>query len=95
MRDSPERGQIPNYFLVSLANSENLALCIRYTLAGFTNSRNGFWTYLEIEEGDFISFLYGAKVRNLYRVTGQVALEDAETLRPWPAVTFQKSGRTY
>lgn len=86
---------MPNYFLVSLSNRTNLDLCIRYALAGFTDSANGFWTFLEIDEGDFISFLYGARVWNLYRVKSKVALKDAQDLPPWPHVTFRRSGKTY
>lgn len=86
---------MPNYFLVSLSNRTNLDLCIKYALAGFTDSANGFWTFLEIDEGDFISFLYGARVWNLYRVKSKVALKDAQDLPPWPHVTFRRSGKTY
>src|SRR5918999_3811343 len=86
---------MPNYFLVSLSNYINLELCIKHALAGFTNSSNGFWTYLEIDEGDFISFLYGAKAWNLYRVKSKVGLKEAGTLPPWPSVTFRVSGQTY
>ena len=86
---------MPNYFLVSLSNEMNLMLCIKYALAGFTNSANGFWTYLEIEEGDYVSFLYAAKVWHLYQVKSKVALESAYHLPPWPPVTFRQSGKTY
>ena len=48
------------YFLISVSNRTNLDLCIKYALAGFTDSINGLWTFVEIQEGDFISFLYGA-----------------------------------
>lgn len=50
-----------SYFLISVSNRKNLELCIKYAMAGFTNSINGAWTFVEINEGDFISFLYGAK----------------------------------
>ncbi len=86
---------MPNYFLVSLSNRTNLDLCIKYALAGFTDSANGFWTFLEIDEGDFVSFLYGARVWDLYRVKSKVALKDAQDLPPWPHVTFRRSGKTY
>jgi len=85
----------PNYFLISVSNRKNLELCIKYALAGFTNSINGLWTYFDIEEGDYISFLYGARVRNLYKVIKKVAYKDAENLPPWPPVTFRMSGKTY
>lgn len=83
------------YFLVSVSTRAHLDLCLRYALAGFTDSANGFWTYLEIEEGDFLSFLYGAKVWNLYRVRRKVCLRNAQGLPPWPPVTFRGSGKTY
>lgn len=83
------------YFLVSVSNRTNLNLCIKYALAGFTNSINGLWTFVEIQEGDFISFLYGARVFNLYRVKYKIAYKNAEDLPPWPPVTFKMSGKTY
>ena len=85
----------PSYYLVSLSNKENLDLCIKYNLAGFTNSINGVWTYLEIGEGDYISFLYGARVHNLYQVLKKVALKNAENLPPWPQIKFKESGKIY
>lgn len=85
----------PSYFLVSLSNKTNLNLCVRYTLAGFTNSISGVWTFLEIREGDFVSFLYGAKAHNLYKVKKKEALRNAEHLPPWEPITFRVSGRTY
>lgn len=83
------------YFLISVSNRINLELCIKHGLAGFTNSSHGLWTFCEVEEGDFISFLYGARVFNLYRVREKAALRDAENLPPWPSVTFRMSGRSY
>jgi hypothetical protein len=83
------------YFLVSVSNRTNLDLCIKYALAGFTNSINGLWTFVEIQEGDFISFLYGARVFNLYKVVKKEAIRGAETKPPWPPVTFRMSGKTY
>ena len=64
-------------------------------MAGFTNSSKGFWTYNEIDEGDFLSFLYGARSWNLYRVSRKFALDNASLLPPWPPVTFRISGKTY
>jgi len=83
------------YFLISVSNKTNLELCIKYALAGFTNSINGVWTFLELREGDFLSFLYGAKVFNLYKVEKKEAIEKAAEIGPWPSVTFRMSGRTY
>lgn len=84
-----------SYFLISVSNKTNLDLCIKYALAGFTNSINGLWTFLDIKEGDYISFLYGAKARNLYVVESKDVIKDAESAPPWPSVTFRQSGKTY
>ncbi|MCD6384088.1 MAG: hypothetical protein J7L88_06470 [Thermoplasmata archaeon] len=83
-----------SYYLISVSNKENLNLCVKYSMAGFTNSLAGFWTYQEIDVGDYISFLYGARVHNLYRVMRKEAYRDAENLPPWKPITF-RSGRTY
>jgi len=72
-----------------------LDLCIKHSLAGFTNSINGLWTYMEIQKGDFISFLYGARVFNLYKVERKEAIKETEKIGPWPPVTFKMSGNTY
>lgn len=84
-----------SYFLISVSNRKNLDLCIKYALAGFTNSINGVWTFLDIREGDFVSFLYGAKAYNLYEVESKEAIKNAENASPWPPVTFRQSGKTY
>jgi len=83
------------YFLISVSNRKNLELCIKYALAGFTNSINGVWTFSEIREGDFISFLYGARANNLYRVEKKEAILNAQKLPPWEPITFRMSGITY
>jgi len=36
------------YFLIAVSNKENLDLCIKYSIAGFPNTINGFWTFCEI-----------------------------------------------
>lgn len=84
-----------SYFLISVSNKINLDLCVKHSLSGFTNSINGLWTYMEIQKGDFISFLYGARVFNLYKVAGKEAIKNSERLGPWPPVTFKMSGNTY
>ena len=89
------RNNISNYFLVSVSNRMNLELCMRYALAGFTNSINGLWAFLDIAVGDYISFLYGARVKNLYRVVKKLAFRNAENLPPWNPVTFKISKKTY
>lgn len=72
-----------------------MELCKKYALAGFTDSINGVWTFCEIKENDFISFLYAAKAHNLYRVEKKVAIQNAKDLPPWKPVTFRISGKTY
>lgn len=83
------------YFLLSISNRTNLDLCMKHALAGFTNSISGLWTFVEIQEGDYVSFLYGARVFNLYKVMKRQALKNADKLPPWPSVTFRMSGKTY
>jgi len=83
------------YFLISVSNKTNLELCLKHALAGFTNSINGIWTFSEIKEDDFISFLYGAKVYNLYKVKKKIAIKEADKIGPWPPITFRTSGHTY
>jgi hypothetical protein len=84
-----------SYFLISVSNKINIELCKKYGLAGFTNSINGVWTFSEIQEGDYISFLYGAKVNNLYTVQAKEAIKNAVNLPPWNPITFKVSGLTY
>jgi RecB family endonuclease NucS len=78
-----------------VSSKHNLDLCTKYALAGFTNSINGLWTFLDIEEGDYVSFLYGARVYNLYKVVKKEAYENADKLPPWPPITFKVSRKTY
>lgn len=85
----------PSYFLISVSTRENLELCIRYGLAGFPSGESGAWTFCEIEQADYVSFLYGARAHNLYRVAKREAISDAEHLPPWKPLTFKESGKTY
>lgn len=83
------------YYLIAVSNKKNLELCMRYGIAGVTNSVNGFWAYSEIHVGDYVSFLYGARAFNLYRVNRKDALSNAKNLPPWENITFRESGKTY
>lgn len=85
----------PCYFLVSVSNRENLELCTKHGLAGFPSGPSGVWTFSEIQEGDFVSFLYGARAHNLYRVKERKAIRDALNLPPWKPLKFKESGKTY
>lgn len=85
----------PSYFLVSVSTRDNLELCMEYGLAGFPSGESGAWTFCEIQQGDFVSFLYGAKAYNLYLVEKREAIAGAEKLPPWKLLTFKESGKTY
>src|SRR5580704_2468622 len=85
----------PSYFLVSVSTRENLELCVKHGLAGFPSGESGAWTFCEIHEGDFVSFLYGARAHNLYMVAKRQAIVDAEHGPPWKLLTFKESGKTY
>jgi hypothetical protein len=87
--------QSASFFLIAVSTSQNLALCVRHGLAGFLSGDNGAWTYSEIEIGDFVSFLYGARAHNLYRVAGKEAIRSAEKLPPWEPLSFKKGGTEY
>ena len=84
-----------SYFLIAVSTRHNLDLCIKHALAGFTDSISGLWTYLDIEVGDYVSFLYGARAYNLYQVAKKVAYKSPQTLPPWPPLILKPSGRTY
>ncbi len=99
-RSTPEEvktpsSSAPSYYLLAVSTRHNLHLCIKHALAGFTNSLSGFWTYIDITPGDFVSFLYGAQVYNLYEVDQKVAYENADQLPPWPPLVLQPSGLMY
>jgi len=89
------RSPAPSYFLLAVSTRHNLDLCLKHALAGFTNSLSGFWTFMDVQEGDFVSFLYGVRAYNLYRVERKLAYKDAEALPPWPPLVLQPSGRIY
>jgi len=81
------------YFFIAISTRENLELCKKYALAGFPSTLNGAWTYSEIDEGDFITFLYGARAHNLYKVRKKEAIADAENLPPWEPLRFRMTGK--
>ena len=85
----------PNYYLIAVSTRKNLESCIHYGISGFTNSINGAWAFLDINEGDFITFIYGARAFNLYRVSKKAAIENAGSLPPWDMITFKESGKEY
>ena len=84
----------PSYFFVAVSTEENLVDCRNYCLAGFPETGNGAWTFADIDFGDYISFLYGAKAHDLYRVTDKRAITNADETGPWPPIEFS-SGESY
>jgi hypothetical protein len=93
--DAATRSHKPSYFLISVSTREYLDLCIRHGLAGFPSGESGAWTYCEIQVGDFVSFLYGATVYNLYSVIKREAISGADSLPPWKPLVFRETGKTY
>lgn len=85
----------PNYFFIAVSTRQHLELCLKYAMAGFTNSVAGVWTFVEIQEGDLVSFLFAARAFNLYRVVSKEAIVEFEGMPPWPPVSFRESGNSY
>lgn len=85
----------PNYFLIAVSTRQHLELCLKYAMAGFTNSVAGVWTFVEVQEGDFVSFLYAARAFNLYEVMRKEAIVEFEKMPPWPPVSFRESRKPY
>ncbi len=83
------------YFLLAVSTRENVDLCMKHALAGFMDNINGLWTFLDIQVGDYVSFLYGAEIHNLYQVDEKVAYKEAHRLPPWPPLKFRSSKRLY
>ena len=84
----------PSYFLVAVSTKQNLEDCREYCLAGFPETGNGAWTFADIDTGDYVSFLYGAKAHDLYRVVDKIAVSNASEIGPWPALEFS-SGESH
>jgi hypothetical protein len=94
MSVSDPENESPSYFFVAVSNEENLIDCRNYCLAGFPETGNAAWTFADIEIGDYLSFLYGAKAHDLYRVTNKRAIANAAEIGPWPPLEFN-SGESY
>jgi len=79
------------YFFVAISTRQNLELCKKHALAGFPQTWSGLWAYVDIQLGDFISFLYGGRAYGLYKVTKKKAFKDATSLPPqWEPVLTRK-----
>lgn len=57
------------YFIVVLSTQRNLNLCRQNSIAGFPETDNGQWAFLDINIGDYISFYFNGRVYDLYEVT--------------------------
>ncbi len=78
------------YFFIAVSTRENLDLCKAYAVAGFPGSSSGAWAYSEIQESDFVTFLYGARAHNLYQVVSKAAVSNPENLPPpWKPLEFE------
>lgn len=92
--DAESENERPSYFLVAVSTKQNLEDCREYSLAGFPETGNGAWTFADISTGDYVSFLYGAKAHDLYRVTDKMAVANASEIGPWPGLEFS-SGESH
>jgi hypothetical protein len=52
-------------------------------------------TYLDIQEGDYVSSLSGARAYNHYQVMGKAAYKDAARVPPWPPLRLRPSRKVY
>lgn len=83
------------YFFAALSSRKNLEVCKRFALAGFPETGNGVWAYVDIQAGDFVTFLYGGRAHNLYKVKEKEALRNAKDLPPpWEPIQ-SKRGYVY
>lgn len=81
--------QESSYFHIAVSNRTNLDLCREHGVAGFPATENGDWAFADISVGDYVSFIFGARIFDLYRVTGKTAIENPEEVPPsWNPLEF-------
>lgn len=84
------------YFFAAVSIRKNLEICKKFALAGFPETENGVWAFVDIDVGDFISFLYGGRAHNLYKVVKKEALENAENMPPsWEPILTKKGRKIF
>jgi hypothetical protein len=84
-----------SYYFAALSTRKNLELCKEYATAGFPETWSGLWAYMDIQIGDYLSFLYGARAHNLYQIVDKEAIENPEKVPPdWEPVETKK-GKLY
>ncbi|MEM2812932.1 MAG: hypothetical protein QXO74_01945 [Candidatus Methanomethylicia archaeon] len=84
---------LTSYFLIAVSTRENLELCRKYSLAGFPSSIMGAWAFCDIRQGDRVSFLYGARVYDLYIVMEKYLEYDEKAPPPWKPLEFGSGKR--
>lgn len=60
------------YFIIVLSTKRNLDLCRKNSIAGFPETDNGQWAFLDIDVGDYISFYFNGRVWDLYEVVDKI-----------------------
>lgn len=78
------------YFFAAVSTRQNLEGCEEFCLAGFPDTRNGVWAYVDIDIGDFVSFLYGGRAHGLYKVVKKEVLKKPKLLTFWEPITTKK-----
>ncbi|WP_449241992.1 hypothetical protein, partial [Desulfovibrio sp.] len=58
----------PGFFIIALSNEHNFNVCREHAIAGFPETDNGQWAYLDIDEGDYISFYFNGHLCDLFMV---------------------------
>lgn len=58
----------PKYFIVLLSTRENLEICRNHRMAGFPDTENGRWAFVDIELGDYVSFYHSYHLYDLCQV---------------------------
>ena len=76
------------FFFVAVSTKENLGLCKKFGLAGLPSTYNGLWGYLDMNIGDYITFLYGARAHNLYKIVDKESILNAADMPPWESLEF-------
>ncbi len=56
------------------------------SMAGFPETHSGKWAYLDINKGDYVTFVHGAWAYNLYIVEEKFIEKDYKKNSPWPPI---------
>lgn len=58
----------PKFYVIALSGEGNLNICRSSFTAGFPDTANGRWAYLDIDEGDYVSMYFNGRLWDLYSV---------------------------